>query len=85
LFHLLLRFYDPDRGRVIVGGQDLRETALDDLRGHIGIVSQDPALFSTTIRENILFGRPDASETEMVACRATGRGAQLYHGAGRRL
>ena len=50
LFHLLLRFYDPDRGRVIVGGQDLRETALDDLRGHIGIVSQDPALFSTTIR-----------------------------------
>jgi ATP-binding cassette subfamily B protein len=67
LFHLLLRFYDPDRGRVIVGGQDLRETALDDLRGHIGIVSQDPALFSTTIRENILFGRPDASETEMVA------------------
>jgi ATP-binding cassette subfamily B protein len=67
LFHLLLRFYDPDQGRVIVGGQDLRETALDDLRGHIGIVSQDPALFSTTIRENILFGRPDAGETEMVA------------------
>ena len=67
LFHLLLRFYDPDQGRVIVGGQDLRETALNDLRGHIGIVSQDPALFSTTIRENILFGRPDAGETEMVA------------------
>ena len=67
LFHLLLRFYDPDQGRVIVGGQDLRETALNDLRGHIGIVSQDPALFSTTIRENILFGRPDADETEMVA------------------
>ena len=67
LFHLLLRFYDPDQGRVIVGGQDLRETALNNLRGHIGIVSQDPALFSTTIRENILFGRPDAGETEMVA------------------
>lgn len=67
LFHLLLRFYDPDQGRVIVGGQDLRETALNDLRGHIGIVSQDPALFSTTIRENILFGRPHAGETEMVA------------------
>ena len=67
LFHLLLRFYDPDQGRVIVGGQDLRETALNDLRGHIGIVSQGPALFSTTIRENILFGRPDAGETEMVA------------------
>ena len=67
LFHLLLRFYDPDQGRMIVGGQDLRETALNDLRGHIGIVSQDPALFSTTIRENILFGRPDAGETEMVA------------------
>ena len=67
LFHLLLRFYDPGAGRILVGGQDVRDLALADLRRHIGIVSQDPALFSTTVRENILFGRPDASDAEMMA------------------
>ena len=67
LFHLLLRFYDPGAGRITVGGQDIRDLALDDLRRHIGIVSQDTALFSTSVRDNILFGRPDADEADMVA------------------
>ena len=67
LFHLLLRFYDPTAGTVRLGGRDLRDLALADIRDHIGLVPQDPALFSTSIRDNIAFGRPDADDTEIVA------------------
>jgi len=66
LFHLLLRFYDPSAGVVRIGGEDVRGLALDDLRNHIGLVPQDPVVFSSTIRENIAFGRPDASEDEII-------------------
>ena len=67
LFHLLLRFYDPTAGTVRLGGQDLRDLALADIRGFIGLVPQDPALFSTSIRDNIAFGRPDAGEADIIA------------------
>lgn len=67
LFHLLLRFYDPDDGIIRVGGADLRDLALADLRGHIGLVPQEPALFSATIRENLAFGRPDASVDDIIS------------------
>jgi len=67
LFHLLLRFYDPGAGRVRLGGQDLRDLDLAAIRDFIGLVPQDPALFSTSIRDNIAFGRPDAAEAEIVA------------------
>ena len=67
LFHLLLRFYDPTAGTVRLGGQDLRDLALADIRDFIGLVPQDPALFSTSIRDNIAFGRPGASEADIVA------------------
>jgi len=66
LFHLLLRFYDPGTGRVRLCGQDLRDLDLATIRDFIGLVPQDPALFSTSIRDNIAFGRPDASEAEIV-------------------
>ncbi|MDA7599629.1 ABC transporter transmembrane domain-containing protein [Alphaproteobacteria bacterium] len=66
LFHLLLRFYDPSAGVVCIGGEDVRGLALNDLRNHIGLVPQDPVVFSSTIRENIAFGRPDASEDEII-------------------
>ena len=66
LFHLLLRFYDPGAGRVRLGGQDLRDLDLFAIRDFIGLVPQDPALFSTSIRDNIAFGRPDADEAEIV-------------------
>ena len=66
LFHLLLRFYDPDAGVIRVGGTDLRDLALADLRGHIGLVPQEPALFSATIRENLAFGRPDAPDEDII-------------------
>ena len=67
LFHLLLRFYDPTAGTVRLGGQDLRDLALADIRGFIGLVPQDPALFSTSIRDNIAFGQPDAGEADIIA------------------
>ena len=66
LFHLLLRFYDPTGGVIRLCGTDLRQLALQDIRQHIGLVPQDPALFSTTIRDNIAFGVPQASETDII-------------------
>ena len=65
IFHLLLRFYDPQKGVVRVGGTDIRDLGLSDLRGHIGLVPQEPALFSATVRENLAFGRPEASDAEI--------------------
>ena len=67
LFHLLLRFYDPGAGRVRLCGRDLRDLDPAAIRDFIGLVPQDPALFSTSIRDNIAFGRPDATESEIVA------------------
>ena len=66
IFHLLLRFYDPLAGRISIAGADLRDVAIDELRGHIGLVPQDAALFSSTVRENIAFGRPDATEAMII-------------------
>ena len=67
LFHLLLRFYDPGHGVIRLCGEDLRRLALRDIRGYIGLVPQEPALFSTSVRDNIAFGRPDAGEAEIIA------------------
>ena len=71
--HLLLRFFDPERGTVRLAGHDLREWRLDDLRARIALVSQDTWLFNETLRENILVARPEAGE-EAVA-RAVERAA----------
>jgi ATP-binding cassette subfamily B protein len=65
IFHLLLRFYDPQRGRVLVDGVDIRTADLTELRSRIALVSQEPAIFATTARENIRFGRPDATDEEV--------------------
>ena len=64
---LVSRFYDPQRGRVLVDGHDLRDLRASCLRSQLGIVPQEGFLFSGTVRENICFGRPDASEEEVVA------------------
>jgi ABC-type multidrug transport system fused ATPase/permease subunit len=63
---LVPRFYDATEGRVLLDGVDVRDLRLRDLRGAIGLVSQDPFLFSTTVRENIAFGAPGASDEEVV-------------------
>jgi ATP-binding cassette subfamily B protein len=62
---LLPRFYDPNDGVVMIDGVDIREYALADLRDQFAIVLQEPVLFSTTISENIAYGRPEASEQEV--------------------
>jgi ATP-binding cassette subfamily B protein len=64
---LLLRFYDPDSGRILVDGQDIRETNPHDLRRAIGFVSQDVFLFDGTIRENIRYGIFSASDDDIIA------------------
>ena len=67
LIHLIPRFYDVDRGRVTLDGVDVRDLPLDLLRAQVGIALQDAVLFSGTIRDNIRYGRPDATEEEVVA------------------
>ena len=62
---LLLRFYDPERGRVMIGGCDLRDLTLDQLRGLIAVVSQDTYLFHGTVAENLRMGKPGATPAEL--------------------
>ncbi|MCH7617714.1 MAG: ABC transporter ATP-binding protein [Chloroflexi bacterium] len=70
---LLMRFYEPGKGRVLIDGQDLRDLRARDLRAALIMVPQEGFLFTGTIRDNILFGRPDATEKELVAaCRELG-------------
>jgi len=66
LVTLVARFYDPTKGAVLIDGKDVRDYTLLSLRGQISLVLQDSLLFSGTIRENISFGRPDASDAEIV-------------------
>lgn len=75
LLSLVPRFYDPLRGEVSVDGQDLRRLTKKSLRAHISMVLQDTLLFSTTVRENIAYGRPEASEDEIIEA---ARQAQAY-------
>lgn len=65
LFALLQRFYDLDGGRIEIDGQDISKVTKASLRGHIAYVSQQPYLFEGTIRDNIRYGRPDASDAEI--------------------
>lgn len=65
LASLVARFYDPTAGRVLVDGQDVRDLSLASLRDTIGVVHQDALLFSTSIRENLSFGKQNATEAEM--------------------
>jgi ATP-binding cassette subfamily B protein len=67
ILQLLLRFYDPQAGRVMLDGIDLRDMARDDFRRSMALVPQDPVIFATTARENIRFGRPEATDAEVEA------------------
>jgi ATP-binding cassette, subfamily B, multidrug efflux pump len=73
LVNLLLRFYDLERGRILIDGQDIAHVTQDSLRSHIGMVTQDTSLLHRSVRDNILYGRPGASEQEMI------RAAQRAH------
>jgi len=65
LASLVPRFYDVQEGRVAIDGADVREVTLTSLRREIGVIAQDPFLFSATVRENIAFGRPDATDEQI--------------------
>jgi ATP-binding cassette, subfamily B, multidrug efflux pump len=67
IVNLLLRFYDMEKGRVLIDGQDIAQVTQDSLRAQIGMVTQDTSLLHRSVRENIVYGRPDASDEEMIA------------------
>ncbi len=73
LASLLMRFWDPDSGRVLFDGRDLREVTLASLRAQIGIVFQDTFVFDSTLRENIAIGRPGAADAEVAAAARAAR------------
>jgi len=75
LLSLVARFYDPTNGQVMLDGEDVRNFRLHDLYAKVAIVTQDPFLFSTSIRENILCGRPDATQEEV---EAAARAAEIH-------
>jgi subfamily B ATP-binding cassette protein MsbA len=66
LVDLIVRLREPDRGRVLIGGRDIREFDVRSLRARVGYLSQDPQLFNGTVADNLLLGRPDATEGEML-------------------
>src|SRR4029079_18671700 len=67
IINILLRFYDIKSGSITIDGHDIRDVTTDSLRQQVGLVLQDPFIFSGTIRENIRFGKLDATEEEIVA------------------
>ena len=77
LLNLVPRFFDPDAGRVILDGVDLKELRLRDLRAHVALVPQEPILLSATVSENISYGRPDASAAMIEAAAVRAHAAEF--------
>ena len=73
LVNLLLRFYDLESGRILIDGQDIADVTQESLRAHIAMVTQDTSLLHRSIRDNIRYGRPQASEWEVTPRRAPRR------------
>jgi ATP-binding cassette subfamily B protein len=73
IVHLLPRFYDATQGRVLIDGEDVRDVTLNSLRQTVGLVQQDVFLFSATIRENLAYGKPDATDDEIIAAAQAAR------------
>ncbi|MCX8226606.1 MAG: ATP-binding cassette domain-containing protein, partial [Sulfitobacter sp.] len=67
IIQMILRFYDPQSGRITLDGVDLRDVARDTFRRSVALVPQDPVIFAASARENIRFGRPDATDAEIIA------------------
>jgi len=65
--NLLLRFYEAQKGEILIDGQNITQVTQNSLRAHIGMVTQDTSLLHRSVRDNILYGRPDATEAEMIA------------------
>ncbi len=67
IVNLLLRFFDVEQGRVLIDGQDIAHATQDSLRAQVGMVTQDTSLLHRSVRDNILYGRPDATDADMIA------------------
>jgi len=80
LVNLLLRFYDVESGRILVDGQDIAQVSQNSLRAHVGMVTQDTSLLHRSVRDNILYGRPDASDAEMIAAAARAEAGEFIAG-----
>ena len=84
IINLLSRFYDVREGSIAIDGKDIRDLKVNDLRTSMGIVLQEPFFFATTIRENLLYARPDATEEEMISAAKTANAhyfvSRLPHG-----
>jgi ATP-binding cassette subfamily B multidrug efflux pump len=84
IINLLSRFYDVQRGSIAIDGRDIRNIKVNDLRTRMGIVLQEPFFFATTIRENLLYARPDATEEQMISAAKTANAhyfiSRLPHG-----
>ena len=77
LVNLLLRFYDVEGGRILIDGQNISDVHQDSLREHIGMVTQDTSLLHRSVRDNILYGRPDATEQMMLQAARSARSDQF--------
>ena len=88
IVNLLLRFYDVEGGRVLIDGQDIAHVTQDSLRAQVGMVTQDTSLLHRSVRDNILYGRPEASEAQMIAAARRAEAHEFVQGladaAGRR-
>lgn len=80
LVNLLLRFYDVESGRILIDGQDIAQVTQDSLREHIGMVTQDTSLLHRSVRDNILYGRPDADDQMMMAAAQAAQSAAFIPG-----
>ncbi|MEL7097675.1 MAG: ABC transporter ATP-binding protein [Pseudomonadota bacterium] len=80
LVSVLLRLYVPEAGRVTIDGTDIADVTQESLRQRIGMVTQETAMFNRSARENILYGRPDASEDEMIAAARAAQAHQFIEG-----
>ncbi len=78
--NLLLRFYDRESGAIRIDGTDIARVTQDSLRAHIGVVTQDTSLLHRSVRENLLYGRPDASEEDMVQAAKQARAHEFIEG-----
>jgi ATP-binding cassette subfamily B multidrug efflux pump len=82
LINLLLRFYDLRSGRILIDGQDIAGVSQDSLRRQIGMVTQDTSLLHRSVRDNILYGRPDASDEQMIAAARRAEAHEFIQGLG---
>jgi ATP-binding cassette subfamily C protein CydC len=85
LAHLILRFWDPTSGEIRIGGHNIRDYALDDLRSMVGVVAQDTHIFADTLRHNLLLARPDAAEGEIAQALERAQLAEFVDGLPRGL